>query len=1045
MSQDPPSNSPFDRSAAQSVVLRERAAVLVVVIGGILSVLAFLAVRGQEREKSEADFARRAQNFTSIASDRLQRHQESLYTLRSLFHYSGEVTREEFGGAARDIISRQVGVQALEWIVRLPGPDRERFESAVRAEGFPGFQLTERVSGNTLRPAAARPEYFPVLYIEPYAGNEPALGFDLVSGVTWSQLQEIAGTGLLASSGRLPLLDRRGGSSWGYIMELPVYHVPLAADTPDARRAALRGFVFGIFRISDVLESFFKSGDAQGLEVLFLDRSATEDRQFLHYSSTSPRADHTAPPPTAGQMAAGLHLRVPLDHGGRKWELWFRPTPEWQAQQSGFRGWLTLALGLALTGTAGAWFFGAQRRSAHVERQVARRTAELSAVQEALQEDIQRREEIERQLRESEARLQAILDNSPACIFVKDPAGYYVLANRPFELLVGRDQSGIIGQRDSDLFPTTQAAIFGSNDRLVLDAGIPMEFEESSPGPDGPRTHIVQKFPLRATNGQIYALCGIATEITARKRAEAELQESRRQLGNLLGQLPGAAFRCGFDDNLTLLFGTEGLLPLTGYPPADFLGGRVHLAHLTVDEDRASTRRAVGEAMQARRSFEVEYRIRHRDGRVKWALVRGRPVFADDGSLRFIEGLAIDVTALKSAEAEKLAFERQLLQTQKLESLGVLAGGIAHDFNNLLTAMLGNATLARLAVAADSPATSHLDQIEAAARRAADLCQQMLAYAGKRTLVTRATSLTELVRSTATLLSVSIHKNTRLTLTLPDGLPAVMADASQLQQIVMNLVINAADAIGEKPGEIAVTTFVREASTELLRAALHRPDLPAGRYVGLEVSDNGSGMTPETMARIFEPFFTTKFSGRGLGLAAVLGIVQSHQGALYVESVVGRGSTFRLLLPASDATPAPSPTSTPLVPVAAAPAAKAEQPRGTVLIVDDEEAVRIIASAALRRQNLHVIAVADGEEALRRYQEQPDAIVAVLLDLTMPGISGEETLRRLRVLNPHVRVIVMSGYSEEDTMRRCAALGASEFMAKPFELSDLLGKFPRTG
>jgi PAS domain S-box-containing protein len=1044
MSPAVPPLPPNDLPAQKMAVLRERAALLVLMVGISVSVLAFLFVRERERDKSIAEFERRAQSFTNIAADRLQRHQESLYSLRNLFHFSGEVTREEFSGAARDLISRQVGVHTLEWAPRVPAAERARIVAEMRAAGFPAFDFTERVSGATLRPANTRAEHFPVLYLEPYAGNEAALGFDLASGITWHELEAIAETGSLAASGRLPLINHDGSTSWGYVMELPVYYHPLADDTPEARRAGLRGYVLGIFRIRDLIQSFFKPGDAPDLEVLFVDRSATPTRQFLHYHSSSRSVDPNAPPPTVEEMSAGLHLRVPLDQAGRKWELWFRPAPEWQAAQSSIRSWLTLALGLAITGGSAMWLLGAQRRSAHVEHQVQRRTAELRVVQEALQEDIRRREEVEHQLRESEARLQAILDHSPAAIFVKDPAGYYVLFNRPFEDLAALPREKILGHRDIDLFSPTLAATYGAHDRLVLDAGVPMEFEETSASASGTRISIVQKFPLRDAHGQTYALCGIATEITARKHAESELQESRRQLGNLLGQLPGAAFRCMFDEKLTLLFGTEGLLPLSGYAPADFLGGRVHLAQLTLPEDRALARGSVGEAVKDRRSFEVEYRIRHRDGREKWVLVRGRPVFTDEGALRFLEGLAIDVTALKQAESEKIAFERQLLETQKLESLGVLAGGIAHDFNNLLTAMLGNATLARLALPGETEAGTHLDQIEDAARRAADLCQQMLAYAGKRALVSRAVGLTGLVRSTATLLSVSIHKNTRLSLHLGEDLPAVMADATQLQQIVMNLVINASDAIGERPGEIAISTFVREADADLLRSALHRPDLPPGRYVGLEVSDNGSGMTPETMARIFEPFFTTKFSGRGLGLAAVLGIVQSHRGALFVESEPGRGSTFRLLLPATDAVAA-APLPAPAAPSSASappPKPAVVQSRGTVFIIDDEEAVRVIAAAALRRHGLNVVSAADGEEGLRLYQLQSGPVLAILLDLTMPGISGEETLRRLRKINPSQRVIVMSGYSEQDTMRRCADLGATEFMSKPFELSVLLGKFP---
>ena len=1016
---------------------RQRAAIIVVGVGLLISFASFLAVRLGENEKNEAEFERRAQSFANLAISRLQGQQEILFTLRSLFHYSGDVTRQEFSGAARDLISRHVGVQALEWVPRVPASQRSLLETTLQTEGFPSFQLTERASDNTVRPAAARAEHFPVVYLEPFAGNEAALGVDLSVGAIAAQLQEIAGSGQIAASGRLPLLNPHGSPSWGYVMELPVYRLPLTTDSTTERRAKLFGFVIGVYRITDLITSFFSAGDDSGLEVLFIDRSAASDRQLLHYHTTAAAPDRSAPPPTIEQMSTGLHLRVPVDHAGRKWELWFRPTASSLAASSNLHSWLTLALGLSLTSLTAFWVIGAQRRSAEIARQVALRTAELRDSQAALQQDIDHRQAAEQQFRESESRLQAILDNSPAAIFVKDPAGYYVLVNEPFEFLIGHPRDFIIGRRDRDLFPADQAKIFAASDRLVLDAGVPMEFKETVSGPDNSRISIVQKFPLRATTGQTYALCGIATDITARKRAEAELQESRRQLSSLLSQLPGAAFRCLLDEDITLLFGTEGLQQLTGYAPSEFLAGRVHFAQIVAPIDRDKTRGIATRAAQERRSFELETRITHRDGAEKWLFVRGRPVFTDDGTFRFVEGLAIDVTPLKTSEAEKLAFERQLLQTQKLESLGVLAGGIAHDFNNLLTAMLGNATLARLVLSSDSAANPHLERIEETARHAADLCQQLLAYAGKRTLVTRTTNLTTLVRSTATLLTVSIHKNTCLILQLAPDLPAVVADASQLQQIVMNLVINAADAIGEANGEITVSTFERQADSAFLRTAINRPELPDGRYVGLEVSDNGSGMTPATLARIFEPFFTTKFSGRGLGLAAVLGIVKSHGGALFVESVEAQGTTFRLLLPALEGTSAPISTPSPLPTTATQPAAAG----GKILIVDDEEMVRHVAGTALKRRGFSPITAADGNEALRLYEQEPAGFLAVLLDLTMPGISGEETLVRLLKINPTQRVIVMSGYSEEDTMRRCAELGASEFMPKPFELETLLGKF----
>ncbi|MES1167797.1 MAG: ATP-binding protein, partial [Oleiharenicola lentus] len=289
---------------------------------------------------------------------------------------------------------------------------------------------------------------------------------------------------------------------------------------------------------------------------------------------------------------------------------------------------------------------------------------------------------------------------------------------------------------------------------------------------------------------------------------------------------------------------------------------------------------------------QFEERATRPDGSIVTSLVDKFLLLDDAGRPYALCGIATDITDRKAGEEQKLQLERRLLESQKLESLGVLAGGIAHDFNNILTAILGNASLVNLELPADHLVRPQLRQIEQAARRASDLCAQMLAYAGKTAFITTPVSLSTLVRETTALLEVTVGRRARLELQVTPDLPAVLGDATQLRQIVMNLVINAADAIGERTGGIIVIqTSVHDLTAEYLAGAVQSPSLAAGRYVGLQVSDNGSGMNPEVLARIFEPFFTTKFSGRGLGLAAAVGIVQSHHGALFVESTPGQGTT----------------------------------------------------------------------------------------------------------------------------------------------------------
>jgi PAS domain S-box-containing protein len=512
----------------------------------------------------------------------------------------------------------------------------------------------------------------------------------------------------------------------------------------------------------------------------------------------------------------------------------------------------------------------------------------------------------------------------------------------------------------------------------------------------------------------------------------AELMESQRTLDNFLHALPGMAYRGTYDDQFDITFVSEGALALTGCPPEEFLSGRAHIRDFIHPDDLARVRAATMAGLASRSEIEVEYRIRARDGVEKWVLSRGRGVF-DGGRTPEFEGLAIDITAQKKAEQEGLALERKLLEGQKLESLGLLAGGVAHDFNNLLTGALGNASLARLALPPGSPVEPQLRAIEHAALRAAELCRQMLAYAGKGRFVVESLDLTLLVEGLLPLLHTSIALRAELRLVVARDLPSVMADATQLRQIVMNLVLNAADAIGDKGGVITITTGVMRANAAYLAAGVAGRDLQPGDYVFLEVGDTGAGMAPEVMARIFDPFFTTKFAGRGLGLAATLGIVRGHHGALHVASAAGSGSRFRLLLPPTRERGA--------MPTALAPADAGWRHAGHVLVIDDDEAVRHVTAEMLKTLGLTPRVCADGPAGLAAFREDPTHYEVVLLDLLMPAMSGEETLSILRAIRPDVRVLLMSGYSEGDLLRRLHNDASPlAFLAKPFLREALVEK-----
>jgi PAS domain S-box-containing protein len=380
---------------------------------------------------------------------------------------------------------------------------------------------------------------------------------------------------------------------------------------------------------------------------------------------------------------------------------------------------------------------------------------------------------------------------------------------------------------------------------------------------------------------------------------------------------------------------------------------------------------------------------------------------------------------------ERSRIEEQLRHTQKLESLGVLAGGVAHDFNNLLTGILGNSSLALENVGPNNPNRALLEEVMRAAERAADLTRQLLAYAGKGRFVMHTLDLSDLVREISGLVQTSLPKQAQVRLQLSDGLPGIDADPGQLQQIVMNLVINGAEAIGPEGGSVLVRTGVQEVDSHYISTMSSAGEsLKPGRYVTLEVHDTGAGMDEATLAKIFDPFFTTKFAGRGLGLSSVSGIVRAHHGAMKVYSKPGQGTTFKVLFRAS-ANPVPHVTR---------PVKRELNGAGTVLIVDDEEIVRVTAKHTLERYGYRIMVANDGVTALEAYRDQLELISLVLLDLTMPMMNGEETLRRLQIMNPNVKVLLSSGYNEVEAVQRFAGKGLAGFIQKPYTAAGLAEK-----
>ncbi|HEV3333055.1 MAG TPA: response regulator [Bryobacteraceae bacterium] len=489
-------------------------------------------------------------------------------------------------------------------------------------------------------------------------------------------------------------------------------------------------------------------------------------------------------------------------------------------------------------------------------------------------------------------------------------------------------------------------------------------------------------------------------EVASRRKAQTEVQQTNAILSSLIEACPLAI--CAFN--------LDGSVRRSN-PVAEAMS--------VPDDPRCrdlALRAGKGESVAG-----VEVSLVSRGNQFHLA-VWASPILAADATLDGVVMMAADIS-------ERKALEAQIQQTQRLESLGVLAGGIAHDFNNLLTGVIGNASLMLERFPADSKDGAAVRSLLEAGEAMAKLTAQMLAYSGRGRFFVEALDLSQQVAQITTLIQASIPKNVRLRLLLESGLPRIDADASQLQQVIMNLVINAAEAIGNEQGNVEVSTFLRAIGPSELDANVTRQPIPPGNYVSMVVRDTGAGMDDSTKVRIFDPFFTTKFAGRGLGLSAVLGIIRGHRGALLLDSQPGKGTTFRVFFPVSGQ---PAEVAPPAAQVTA-------RGRGTILVVDDEDVIRRTAQLVLTSAGYEVVTATDGTGALTAYEAMPGQIDAVLLDMTMPVMSGEETLARLLDRWPNAAVIVTSGYGEEEAQRRLGNR-TTGFLQKPFTAAQLARK-----
>lgn len=620
-------------------------------------------------------------------------------------------------------------------------------------------------------------------------------------------------------------------------------------------------------------------------------------------------------------------------------------------------------------------------------------------------ENYRRKQQLEHS-QHHEAELAAIVECSSDMVYAHDLEGTIITANATCMRNFG---GRIIGRNISEIIAPEDAAIAGRMMAKKLEQGGNTVYELTVFDMHGHKRMLEVNSSLVIRDGTVVAVQGVARDITRRKEAEARLQLLQQAVhaSDESIMILDAAGQIEFANPAASRMYQRPLEQLLGSPAACVRQGEIG------DE----TYRDIIATVRRGNNWQGNIRLKGRDRLIGR---RVSPVMDEAGVLHHQVCIDRDIT-------DEYRRSQQLEHTQRLESLGILAGGIAHDFNNLLTAIMGNAAMAERSLDDGSTAKPFILRIEESSQRAADLCRQMLAYSGKGQFIVKPINLSELIVEMTRLMEVSIDKNVTLRYDLNNTIPLIEADTAQMQQVILNLITNANEAIGSKNGMISFTTGVMKLDRAYLDSTLTHERLREGEYVYMEVADNGCGMSKETMEKMFDPFFTTKFTGRGLGMSAMLGIVRGHHGTIRVYSEPGRGTTFKILLPASDKQ--------------ALPVARVNshhwQAHGTVMVVDDEESIRDVASIMLQDMGFDTITANNGEEAVELYRAQQHTIVAVLLDMTMPKMDGKACLAELLCINPDIRVVLSSGYTREDTDDQFPSGLLASFIQKPYTPESL--------
>jgi len=921
-----------------------------------------------------------------------------LISLAGLFEASQEVTRNEFRVYAEPM-ARHAAVQACEWIPVVRHEDRQRLEQSEReAHGVP-FTITDYDRARGLVPAKARDVYYPVFYAVPETGNELALGFDIGSDPIRRTTVEEAIASRLPTATEAITLVQETNREHGVVLLHPVFR---SAGTSDSS-GDFMGFAAAVLRVNSWLQETLAppAGGSPVTAVDLFEVAASQPPVLIGSFPAGLDALREEEPDLAAGSQGAQRIVLPLLAFGRSYAIVIRPMPGTLVTRPIRLGWVAASSGLFCTAALTAFVAALARRRAVLQKQVQARTAELSASEEKYRA-------LFTTMQEGFALHEIICDDRGQATDYR-----FLDVNPAFERLTGLRRHDLIGRTVREVLPALESSWITLYGEVAL-SGRPRSFENFS-------RELGKHYQVSAYSPGPGRFAVVFSDVSERKRAE----EALRRLTRAVEQSPASIVIA--DAGGRIEYVNPKFTGVSGYTLEDVRGRT--LGMLMDEATRADTYETLWTTISSGGEWHGELLSRTKSDKCFWEYVSVSPIRDADANITHFVAVKEDITQRKQAEAERLRLEQQLLQAQRMETVGQLAGGVAHDFNNLLQAILGFTELLLAENEENSPGRPELLEIRQAAERARELTRQLLAFSRKQMLQPREINLNDIIDNSHRMLRRLLGEDVALETRLKDDLALVRADPSQIDQVIVNLAVNARDAM-PRGGRLSFSTETVRFGPEDI---FFHPDARAGEFVCLSVSDNGEGMTEEIQSHLFEPFFTTKGPGRGtgLGLATIYGIIRQHDGWIHVYSQLGEGSTFKVYLPAVTG------TAVSLV----APALEQTIPHGRgerILVVEDEEGVRNLAVRVLSRHGFDVRSAPSGKDALTLLKRAEPPLDLVVCDVVLPDMNGLELTGRLTDMQPDLGVILTSGYTDEKSRWPEIAARGVLFIQKPFPTAELL-------